>query len=476
LLLKKGDTWQESINWPTTGKSASEPVLASSYGSGARPVIDSQGQEGLHVVGPSPESNIAIVGLDFYASKRDPSSGTFSTTSAANTLSGMNWTTNGSNILIEDCRIRFYATDITLAAYGGSYSNISLRRNIITDAYSLNSHSQGAYVEATTNLLLEDNLLDHNGWNETLIASTSVTIATGTPGVVTWPNNLIPTNGGTVVPATSGGGLTAGTLYYVVNQSASTFQLATTSGGSAISITAGVATPQNFQWADAAGNIFNRNVYLLANNSQVTARGNISTNSAAEGAQFRSGGTITNNLFVQNSDGFDLGHLQGDPTITAATATMNVILNSGDITTVPSGQGPRSQGIVVVSASSSGIQINNNIVAHAAGSITNRSGLSLDSTVSGISVTNNIVCDWANPIADSGSGNTTSPNVTQASNCNGLGYPNPNRSVGSYDTTLGGPGTLADYLTRARGLSKDNWNIGLLANAVNTYIRAGFGL
>ena len=39
LLLKKGDTWIESNQLKKSGRSATEPMLISSYGTGARPLI-----------------------------------------------------------------------------------------------------------------------------------------------------------------------------------------------------------------------------------------------------------------------------------------------------------------------------------------------------------------------------------------------------------------------------------------------------
>ena len=167
LLLKTGDTWHESINWGNiSGTSASRPILISSYGTGARPVIDSGSQEGFHNVGGT-TNNIAFVGLEFYAGARDPNSSEFSIAAANSSYSGMNWTTKASNILIEDCKFSFYAVDIGMAEPNGvpSYSNIALRRNIIVDAYSPISHSQGIYMEGVNGLLLEGNLFDHNGWN-----------------------------------------------------------------------------------------------------------------------------------------------------------------------------------------------------------------------------------------------------------------------------------------------------------------------
>ena len=77
LLLKAGDTWvNQSFGWlPFSGRSGSEPILISSYGTGARPLIETSANSDLAIgainhgtVG----SNVAIVGLDFYDYTRDP--------------------------------------------------------------------------------------------------------------------------------------------------------------------------------------------------------------------------------------------------------------------------------------------------------------------------------------------------------------------------------------------------------------------
>jgi hypothetical protein len=41
---------------------------------------------------------------------------------------------------------------------------------------------------------------------------------------------------------------------------------------------------------------------------------------------------------------------------------------------------------------------------------------------------------------------------------------------------LGGPGTLAHFLSLAKNQGRDNWNSALTAAAVNDYIREGFGI
>src|SRR5205085_590382 len=50
---------------------------------------------------------------------------------------------------------------------GLSLSNVSIRRNVITDAWST-SKGQGVYAAGIDGLLIEQNVLDHNGWNSSI--------------------------------------------------------------------------------------------------------------------------------------------------------------------------------------------------------------------------------------------------------------------------------------------------------------------
>ena len=89
--------------------------------------------------------------------------------------------------------------------------------------------------------------------------------------------------------------------------------------------------------------------------------------------------------------------------------------------------------------------------------------------VTGISATNNIIYDVANPIVNSGTGNTTSPNAI-----NQTGYVNPNVSIGSYNASLGGSASLAAFMAAADNQSMTNWNPAYTAAAADSYIQAGF--
>lgn len=496
LVLKKGDTFTASIAFPAdAGPSAGSPILFSAYGSlTARPIIKSPSNtDGFSVSDPSFHfDNLAVVGINFYASTRDPNSGDYAGTAGNN---GFAMAANGSNIIIEDNVFQFYVDDIAIDATGFVLSNVTLNRNVIVDAYSATSLSIGTFLANISTVTLTENLFDHNGWNSTLIAAQTCSITIAAPAVATCAGLIplkMPNNAGIVFSGTLPTGLSTNTLYCATNLSGGdVFNIALPSGscatpGSNITTTGSAGSP-SVQWADAAGTIFNRNLYIHCQTLPVTATGNISANSAAEGAEFRTAGTITDNLFVQDIY-VEVGHLEGCPVRTVANVSKNVILNSVDIPGLPTTGFGRGEGIVGFSLNTSGVQITNNIIAHVSSVAGTVAGLNLDSTVTNIVATNNIICDWANPITDSGTGNTTTPNQTKASDCNAGGWTGsqpslvaPNRTIGGYYASIGNPGgfgsTTAGFISAARLQSKANWNNALTADlGVNPYIRAGFGL
>ena len=391
LLLKKGDTWKDEsfayLHTNVDGRSASEPALISSYGTGARPLIKTNDSNyiGIGTGGAGdPGDFLAVTGLEFYAYTRDPNNAAFTGTSTSQ--EGVYFNDQTGWLLLEDNKFSFYSDNIAIQLPTNSgTSTVTIRRNVAVDSWSVVAHSQGLLTGNVANLVIEDNVFDHNGWNVSI--------------------------------------------------------------------------------AGADANIFSRNAYVQYTDNPIIFRRNISTNSSSEGVQLRSGGAATDNLFVQDSNGFDLGHLQGAPIITTGVASRNVILESKAVT-----NGYLGDGIDVYSASGSGVQVTNNIIANPA--VPTGWALSLDSTVTGITANNNIIYGWnaGQTVFPGGSGNTTSPNAINQS-----GYANPNVSVESYDASLGGPGTLADFVSRASLQGKGNWNTALVADTVNNYIRAGFG-
>lgn len=412
LLLKKGDTWtDEQFGYLcVSGKSQNSPILISSYGTGARPLLKTSSTTPAvgSFGGCEGGRFIAVVGLEFYAYKRDPDSPDYVPGDEAEYL-GTRFLNATPWTLIEDCKISFYQTNVSynVLTYVGAGALI-FRRNVILNAYSItDAHTQGiGAVNRVSYLLLEENLFSNNGWNATIGA--------------------------------------------------------------------------------AVRTIFDRNVYLAVTTVNVVARGNISTYSSAEGYQFRTGGVIYNNLSVQNSNGFDLGHQQSDSGVptSGSVVTYNVIQESNDI----DASNPRGQGISVLYASSN--EIRYNIVVNSdADIVTNVRAILFDAQSDNNTVEDNVFCNLQGRpvVSDSGSGNVLTDNILNegtSDTCDGLGFADPTRTVGTYNAQIPGcaslPGgctaTLDAFLTSAQAQSKDNWNPYLQACAVNDWIRAGFNL
>ena len=178
ILLKTGDTFRTRFGIGNfhSGKSPEEPTVISYYGGGSvRPVVDCEN----HFMSTfrAERSHIAIIGIDFYASAQDPNAPQFNPevfhgSRTAFSIIG----SSGGNLLIEDCKFRYIGLGAFTAQEPGDFTNIKIRRNIVVDAWADSTYfehysdgrnrQQGMYIEDTRGVLIEENLFDHNGWNE----------------------------------------------------------------------------------------------------------------------------------------------------------------------------------------------------------------------------------------------------------------------------------------------------------------------
>ena len=434
LLLKRGDTFLPDANgnsfgvFSYSGASATEPMVVGSYDpsqpgvvdpyvAGARPLIEFSSTGGtagnaLLTMNGTGGDFIAMVGIEFYNYTADPSNANYNP----------NWTgTTAISLLnpvtwwwIEDCKFSFYEDNIGINIY---FSSAGVAGAGVENPGSLFTMNRNVVVDAYSP-------------NSSVFAE-GIYIA-GVPNL-SFNQNLFDHNG------------------------------------------------WNATVAGAGASMFNRNIYIQANqpsisgtsNPTLSYTNNISTQSSAEGAHFRFGGTITNNLWAYDAIGFDIGCNTSDEPycvpISSATVTGNVIQNSTDIN--PST--PRGYGFIIYNARGSGIQFTNNIIADVTSTSSSATALETDPNSSGVVAINNIIYNWPNAINDQGSGDTVTPNAI-----NLTGYPNPGLTIAAYDSTaLSGPGTFADFIAKARLQSKANgWNTALTASAVNAYIQAGFGI
>ena len=167
LLLKAGDTFHESFGgWTKSGRSPDQPLVVSAYGDGPRPRVVSA-TSGFSVLSGELH-DVALVGLHLTAAGRDPASPDFNP--AATAGHGVRVIRPVTNLLIEDCRVDFFTNNLTLTpgdAPGARLTGVRVRRCLVLDAWSAGgaTSGQGLYASGCDDLLVEDNVFDHNGWN-----------------------------------------------------------------------------------------------------------------------------------------------------------------------------------------------------------------------------------------------------------------------------------------------------------------------
>lgn len=166
ILFKKGDHFDlVDKMWLKSGKSQNAHMIFGSYGdvSAKRPIIDSNTSSVIQ--GIKDPSYITIIGIEFYASGRDPSSHKFvdwgKGPSAIASVAGK--ASNGFHF--ENNKFSFYGGAIILGGIeNGKNKNIVIRRNQILNSYSAGNHSQGMFLSRLSGALIEENFIDHNGW------------------------------------------------------------------------------------------------------------------------------------------------------------------------------------------------------------------------------------------------------------------------------------------------------------------------
>lgn len=154
MLLKRGDTWATYVpDWRKSGRQRLEPIILGAYGpeGTARPVVTS-------VYTGSAQGPV----LDFVVF----TSIEFTGPGEVAIFRG----NGGDGFLIEDVLIpENESTGLTCQSQGGvPLKNIAIRRCVIHDRYPIGAYCQGIYAADVQNLLIEECVLDHNGWSETV--------------------------------------------------------------------------------------------------------------------------------------------------------------------------------------------------------------------------------------------------------------------------------------------------------------------
>ena len=198
LMLKCGDTFTTTSSWRldrTGGPSIDRPMVITSYGQGARPVL----KNGRFWYGSSTKglTHFAMIGLDFYASYRDPNSPEFQQGSAGafavQMLCSDAAATGSDNWLFENNRFRYYMSNVQIngsltSVIPTTLKNVTFRRNVVMDAEEF-----GLQLYSTTNAVIEENVFERNGWEHRTVQLHNVYVSSAANLRVT--NNIFSRGG-----------------------------------------------------------------------------------------------------------------------------------------------------------------------------------------------------------------------------------------------------------------------------------------
>jgi hypothetical protein len=173
ILLQSGDVWhgQSFSDWTASGEDANDPIVVSYYGTGALPVVDPGNYyAGFTVYGQygSDAGNVSfldIIGINFYCQNRDPNSSTYNGDQGGGVSGFQDWTP-GQDVRLEDDQFSYFHNNIDIEAINGPQTDMTVYRCVSDYSWSATSHSQGLYSNMTDSLSIIQSTFDHNGWND----------------------------------------------------------------------------------------------------------------------------------------------------------------------------------------------------------------------------------------------------------------------------------------------------------------------
>ncbi len=477
LLLKRGDVWYEPLEGMPNGRSGAEPFLVSACGVGPRPQLR-HGEKafGLRMGFSRGFHDIAIVGLELYASIQDPESPEFAPERKVNGGAGFTiWEgALARHLLIEDCCMRFC---------GASFSNLDsrvegivLRRSLILDNYSRTSHAQGSWATHMS-ILLEENVYDHNGW---LIRERNNRKDRGGATIfnhntyfcdchdVVFRGNMFlrPSSMGNKWTANSGPGSTRNIVIddnlYVEGEigigmggnKTGPLRFRNVAVTNNVFLDVGRAQPtyRNLAWyldvTDWDGGVVARNLFLHQDVDALTNTHGINLGSSTSKGRYEGEGVHCRNVAILGNVFHGL-----------KTNGYSVIL----------GQGALLQNIVFEGNAFQAPGLDSKLVT-------------ADSNLSGVAFRGNAYYSDAEPAEwfRVGGQNVAFKDWSakvreQGARAGKVDYPAPGRCIETYMASLGMEPTFDAFLAEVRKQSRANWRPEFTAAAVNDWIRAGFG-
>jgi hypothetical protein len=441
LHVERGDRFAGGLgDWFLSGRSPSEPMVVTTFGTSAeRPLFRCGSESGLTVHG-FPVHDVAFVGLHFLADGYD---------GGENLPFGISLLQPCTRLLIEDCAIEHFFTNLR---FQGAHRDLKLRRSVVADAFTVTAaHAEGIYVDGVDGCLIEECVFDHNGWLASVpganpdIYRHNLYIQGDTSNVVI-RGNIIARAGSHGLQARSGGEV-RNNLF--------------------------VANPINLL---VGNNILNDGAVTATVIGNVMLDGSDINPSERRGwaAEFQclASGEIAYNVAAHQVTGSAPRSLEFDSTLGVGVNDVdchhNVVYQWG---APVSFVGTRFTGLTL---RSNDFQENGNIqVLHANAAI----------SIPGIKSTTNRLFtrapanQWIFYVKRTLSLSAWSAIVGDAtSTATQVDYPRPDETIADYDLTLGDAGSAATFLERARRQSMTAWDDRLTGTTVAARFRANFGV
>lgn len=444
MLLKSGDTWNESLKSSGSGRSREEFRLYGSYGDDPRrPTISPSRTEDGFMIGASADSYIAIVGIQFLA----PAGGSEKT--------GIRIIDDGGEgFLIEDCMVSGFKDNITLIGKeaSGKLREVIVRRCIVVDSCApFGGHSQGLYAEAVDDLLVDECIFDRNGWNPDLPDC----------GATMFNHNLY-------IQSTCGPAAVRNTI----SARASSHGLQMRPGG---------LVEGNLFVGNSLGMYVSRSESVVSRNVVLEGKDIDSDNPRGFGIETLScvNAIVVDNIVAHRSSkavgGYAYQVNKSDNGVEYYRATFegNIAYNWGE-------QAFRVH--ISDNTEYDEILVHNNIFQDPSGVGPLVSHVPAVFDPQRFDYQDNTYYSGNSPQGWMSQGNSRKSynewlqiSGERGSQNREVAFPDPDRSVGEYHSKIGGRPTTEDFLANARKLSRANWDPAFTAPAVVDWIRAGFG-
>ncbi|MEE9405449.1 MAG: right-handed parallel beta-helix repeat-containing protein, partial [Algisphaera sp.] len=219
--------------------------------------------------------------------------------------------------------------------------------------------------------------------------------------------------------------------------------------------------------------LFNHNIYIQTNSSNVNVRRSIMARGASHGLQLRPGGEVVDNLFVRNALGFFVAN---NPSL----VQNNVVLESDDIGRLD----PRGQGITINPVQSA--NVTGNLIANKAGNAAWMHAIYVDPNPSvaaeggafRVHISNNTVWNWTMESGYAAIDGNRAGSLTGSGNVIDGTDQQTGRRVVYRDTSVGFDryvdGGLQVFIDRAVNRPRGSWEPRFSATGFNNYMRDGF--